>query len=141
MVHCSYCFVIWDMYTRDWLEISELFLAVPICTHIAYLDRFPDPFSLYINLKNLTSKNFSKPWKDVRGPPISGAPHMQLQSWLCNSDSAPATPAVAAQLQTLYVTLIMFTDSSSCHQPRYTCLAYLLYSPFSRLSGIYSCHP
>jgi hypothetical protein len=35
---------------------------------------------------------------NVRGHPFP-TPHMQLQSWLCNSDSAPTTPIVAAQLR------------------------------------------
>ena len=70
----------------------------------------------------------------VRGPPISA--HLQVQLW-----SEHATPVVAMQLQTPCATLITSKNPPPQHQPHYTHLVYLLYSPFSHLSDIYSCHP
>ena len=45
------------------------------------------------------------------------------------------------QLRTPCATLITSKNPPPQHQPHYTHLAYLLYSPFSRLPNIYSCHP
>ena len=77
----------------------------------------------------------------VRGPPISAQLRVQLQSISTQLQSKHATPVVAMQLRTLCATLITSKNPPPQHQPHYTHLAYLLYSPFSRLSDIYSCHP
>ena len=78
---------------------------------------------------------------DVRGPSISAHLRVQLQSISAPLRSKHATPVVAMQLWTPCATLITSKNPPPQHQPRYTHLAYLLYSPFSRLSDIYSCHP
>ena len=77
----------------------------------------------------------------VRGPPISA--HLRVQLWSISTQlrSKHATLVVAMQLRTPCATLITSKNPPPQHQPRYTHLAYLLYSPFPRLSGIYSCHP
>src|ERR1700684_687619 len=76
-----------------------------------------------------------------RGPPISAHIQVQLQSISAQLRSEHATPVVAMQLRTPCATLITSKNPPPQHQPRYTHLAYLLYSPFPCLSGIYSCHP
>ena len=77
----------------------------------------------------------------VRGPPISN--HLWVQLWSISAQlwSEHATLVVAMQLRTPCATLITSKNPPPQHQPRYTHLAYLLYSPFPRLSGIHSCHP
>jgi hypothetical protein len=61
---------------------------------------------------------------DVRGLPISDSsltPEIQLRPWLHNSDYIYRSPPH--------------------HQPCCACLAYLLYSHFSCIPSIHSCHP